>query len=307
VIAHGDRKSQRVLARVLGATRCQVEVVSDADAALAAAAEPDTVVVIDHALARSRAEAPGAGLAWIAVPGEGAAPADTATTSALIETGWRHVCAHPMPILVEELLATVQKLVRGDLFGLEKYMSWGAEVRSFVLEDALERDRAVAQLTRDVVGAGLQDRVGSLVSVIADELLVNALYTAPVDGAGAQFRRDEPRDKKRALVDRDAVTLRWATDGRYLAIEVKDHWGSLDPKRVAARIARANQSGGDAGMGLALAYACCNHMVFNVAPGATTEAIALIDVRFRPTELARTASYHVFVAPVTRGAEGGSG
>jgi hypothetical protein len=305
VIAHGDRKSQRVLARVMGATRAQVEVVGDVEAAVAAAgADAETVVVIDHALARARTAVPGAGLAWIAVPGEGAAPAETATASALIEAGWRHVCAHPMPILVEELLATVQKVVRRDVFGLEKYMSWGAEVRSTVLEDALERDRAVAQLTRDVVGAGLPDRIGSLVSVIADELLVNALYTAPVDDAGARFRRDEARDKKRALADRDAVSLRWATDGRYLAIEVKDHWGSLDPTLVAPRIARANQSGGDSGMGLALAYACCNHLVFNVAPGRATEAIALIDVRFRPTELARTASYHAFVA---ERAEGGSG
>jgi hypothetical protein len=250
---------------------------------------------------------PAAGLAWIAVPGEGAAPAETTTTAALIEGGWRHVCAHPMPVLVEELLATVQKIVRRDLFGLEKYMAWGAEVRSSVLEDALERDRAVAQLTRDVVGAGLPDRIGSLVSVIADELLVNALYTAPVDESGARFRRDEARDKKRALADRDAVSLRWATDGRYLAMEVKDRWGSLDPSLVAARIARANQSGGDAGMGLALAYACCNHLVFNVAPGSATEAIALIDVRFRPTELARTASYHAFVAPRPDAAQGGSG
>jgi len=34
--------------------------------------------------------------------------------------------------------------------------------------------------------------------------------------------------------------------------------------------------------------------------------IALIDVRHRPTELARTASYHAFVGP-TATAEGGSG
>jgi hypothetical protein len=303
VIAHGDRKSQRVLARVLGATRCPVDVVGDLPAAIAAATAPDTVVVIDHALAKAHAGGP-PGPAWIAVPGEGVAPAETTTTSDLIAAGWRHVCTHPMPILVEELLATVQKLMRGDLFGLEKYMAWGAEVRTFALDDASERDRAIAQLTRDVVGAGLQDRVGSLVSVIADELLVNALYTAPVDAAGARFRRDDPRDKKRPLVDRDAVTMRWATDGRYLAIEVVDQWGSLDPALVAARIARAADRGGDAGMGLALAYACCNHLVFDVAPGTRTEAIALIDVRFRPTELARTASYHAFVGPTV---DGGSG
>jgi len=303
-VAHGDRKAQRVLARALGATRCQVDVVGDLDAAIAAAGDPATVAVVDHALALTRPRVPEVGRAWIAVPGEGAAPAEPATTSALIEGGWRHVCAHPMPILVEELLATVQKLERADLFGLEKYVSWGAEIRTFALTDALERDRAVAQLTRDVVGAGLPDRIGSLVSVIADELLVNALYTAPVDATGARFRKDEPRDQHRALVGQDAVELRWATDGRYLAIEVRDRWGSLDPALVGGRLARAGQSGTDTGMGLALAYACCNQLVLDIAPGASTEVIALIDVRYRPTDLARTASYHAFVGPL---AEGGSG
>jgi len=77
VIAHGDRKSQRVLARVMGATRAQVEVVGDVEAAIAAAAaDAETVVVVDHALARARAAVPASGLAWIAVPGEGAAPAE---------------------------------------------------------------------------------------------------------------------------------------------------------------------------------------------------------------------------------------
>jgi hypothetical protein len=303
VIAHSDRKAQRVLARVLGATRCPVEVVGDLDAALAAT-DADTIVVVDQALARARPTVPTTGRAWIAVPGEGSAPAEPATTSALILGGWRHVCAHPMPILVEELLPTVQKLVRADLFGLDKYMAWGAEVRTFLLEDASERGKAVAQLARDVVAAGLADRIGSLISVIADELLVNALFTAPVDSAGVRIRKDEPRDRRRALTGRDAVAMRWATDGRYLAIEVRDSWGSLDPADVGSRLAHANQSGTASGMGLALAYACCNLLVIDVAPGTTTEVIALIDVRHRPTELGRTASYHAFVAPT---AEGGSG
>jgi hypothetical protein len=307
VVAHPDRKAQRVLARALGATRCQVDVVADLAAAIAAVTDDTTIAVVDQALALAAGALPARGR-WIAVPGDGTAPAEPATTSALLEAGWRHVCAHPMPILVEELLATVQKLVRADLFGLEKYMSWGAEVRAFSLADTLERDRAVAQLTRDVVGAGLPDRIGSLVSVIADELLVNALYTAPVDAAGARFRKDEPRDHHRALAGTDAVAMRWATDGRYLAIEVRDEWGSLDPALVGGRLARAGQRGahtGDSGMGLALCYACCNQLVLDVQPGRATEVIALIDVRYRPTDLARTASYHAFVH--AERAEGGSG
>jgi hypothetical protein len=199
-----------------------------------------------------------------------------------------------MPLLAEELLATVQKLIRADAFGLEKYMAWGAEVRSYALDDARERDAAVATLAKDVLAVGLPDRIGSLVSVIADELIANALYIAPVDDNGVRFRATESREAGRALAGRDAVTLRWATDARYLAIEVRDHWGSIEGDAIGPRLATAGKVSADDGMGLPLAYACSSQFVIACAPKQVTEIIALIDVRYKPTELARSASFHSF-------------
>jgi hypothetical protein len=49
-------------------------------------------------------------------------------------------------------------------------------------------------------------------------------------------------------------------------------------------------------MGLALAYACCNQFIVDLEPEVMTEVIALLDVRHKPTELARAASFHTFVA-----------
>ena len=48
-------------------------------------------------------------------------------------------------------------------------------------------------------------------------------------------------------------------------------------------------------MGVALAYRSCDHLVFNLAPGKRTEIIALIDVRYPPTERMPASSYNVFV------------
>jgi hypothetical protein len=299
VVAHPERKAQRVLQRLVGATMCPVEVVADVPALLRSI-DASTIVVIDGSLARSRPELrTHEARGWIAVPGEGLSPADAGNVIALLDAGWEHVVAQPMPLLAEELLATVQKLIRRDVFGLEKYMVWGAEVRSYALEDTRDRDAAVAELARDVVSVGVPDRVGSLVSVIADELIANAMYIAPVDEAGARFRAHEPRDKARALTGRDAVTVRWATDARYLAIEVRDSWGTLDIRDVTAKLAAGGNQvsdGSEGGMGLPLAYACSHQFVINTAPGAMTEVIALVDMRYKPTELARTASFHGFLS-----------
>jgi hypothetical protein len=293
VVVHPERRAQRSLQRLVGATLCPVEVVAEL---AAVQLDAETIVVLDTQLALAApASCERPARAWIAVPGEGLAPADPAAVSALLSAGWDHVISHPLPLLAEELLATAQKLIRRDCFGLDKYMSWGAEVRGYQLDDALERDAVVGAIASDVTRVGMPDRIGSLVSVIADELLANALYAAPVDAEGRRFRVGEPRDKSRALADRDAVTLRWATDGRYLAVEVRDRWGTLDPAAIKTRLAATKSSTADGGMGLPLAYACSNQLVVNLAPGEMTEVIALLDIRYKPTELARSASFHAFV------------
>jgi hypothetical protein len=303
LLVHPDRKALRTLHRILAATLRPVEVV-DADAVAArAAATPGAVVVIDLGVARDRPElvaTPARG--WIAVPGDDAQPAAPADVAALLDAGWRHVLGTPLTLCGDELAATAQKLLRDDVFGLDKYIGWSAAVRTVRLDDAGDRAAAVAALVDGVTLAGLSERVASLASVIADELIANAIYDAPVGAAGDRPRRGVSRDQPLPLAGRDAVELRWGCDARLLAIEVGDAWGSLDPAVPGPLIARSSRrgpsgaSGDDTGLGLALAYACCHQLVIGIAPGRRTELIALIDVRHRPADLGRAPSFHVFVA-----------
>jgi hypothetical protein len=303
LVVHPDRKAQRTLQRILAATLRPVEVVDGEQVVARAGAMADPVVVVDVATARARPElAAVPARAWIAVPG-----GDDPTTlpgpddlGTLLDAGWRHVLGAPLALCGDELVATAQKLFRRDLFGLEKYVGWSAAVRAVRLDDAAERQAAVSALVAGVAAAGLSERVASLASVIADELLANAIYDAPVDAGGARPARAVPRDQPRPLEGRAAVNLRWACDARLLAIEVGDAWGSLDaavPGPLIARSTRRGRHQGDpdaVGLGLALAYACCHQLVVGVDPGKRTEVIALIDVRHRPAELGRAPSFHVF-------------
>lgn len=316
-VVHPDRKAQRTLHRTLSASLCPVELV-DLDAAIARArepGEPDAVVVVDQETARAHLGARAApALGWIAVPPDDATPAHPVVVTELLAAGWHHVVGAPIGRARAELLATVQKLVLGDVFGLEKYVGWAAPVRAVTLDDAADRPAAVEALVAGIGRAGLSDRVASLASVIADELLANALFDAPAApdaGAGAGRRaRETGRHDARPLGERERVRLRWATDARYLALEITDQWGSLDPAAPGPAIARAARRAagdldGDAGMGLALAYACCHQLALAVAPGRRAEAIALIDVSVRPTELGRAPSFHLFVAPAAPSAPSG--
>jgi hypothetical protein len=79
---------------------------------------------------------------------------------------------------------------------------------------------------------------------------------------------------------------------------VRDRWGSIDATACGTRLASSGKqsNSGEGGMGLALAYACCNQFVIDCAPGQLTEVITLLDVRYKPTELGRSGSFHSFTA-----------
>ena len=193
-----------------------------------------------------------------------------------------------MPLLAEELLATVQKLLRGDVFGLEKYIAWGAEVRSYTLEDARDRDDAVTTLAKDVVAVGLPDRVGSLVSVIADELIANALYVAP----HRRRRRAVPRDATRASASaRCAAATSSRCGGRPTRATSRSRCAIAGARSIRTRSRRVSRGGKQAATstrgrhGAAARLRVLQPVRGRLEPDVMTEMIALLDVRYKPTEL----------------------
>lgn len=310
LVVHGDRKAQRTIHRILGATLYTIDAVDNVvQASKLLRQHVPALVVLDHAILSEDAgqefvtEASKAGTTGcLVLAGSG----DAADIPRLFATGsLTNLLAHPMPVLAEELTVTALKLLRNDIFGLDKYMAWGVEAHEVELKNTIERTEAVDTLARDVREFGLGPRVASMASLVADELLSNALYDAPVNENGEPTRVAESRHIAREISGRDRVTLRYSCDARYLAIEVTDLYGSLDRRTILQYLAKAARrgdmdkvdfSGTGAGMGIALSYSCCNHLVFNLSPGERTEAIGLIDVRFKPSQLrSMVPSFNVFL------------
>lgn len=310
LVVHRDRKTQRTLHRILGATLCTIDAVETVgQASKMVQQHPPALVVLDYRMVSEpggrelvdlASKAGTRGCVLLVSDGDAEKVPQLFTNGSVT-----NLLTHSMPILAEELTATALKLLRGELFGLEKYMAWGVDARTIELSDVAQRPDVVDTMARDVRELGLGPRVASMSSLVADELLSNALFDAPVDPSGQRVRMSDPRHEARALEGRDRVTLRYACDARYLAIEVTDQYGSLDRDTIVRYLAKASERGPDqvdlegagAGMGLALTYSCCTHLVFNLAPQRCTQAIGLIDVRFKPAQLgSQVPSFNVFVA-----------
>ncbi|HTR52701.1 MAG TPA: hypothetical protein VMJ10_18430 [Kofleriaceae bacterium] len=301
LIVHPDRKTQRTVQRILGATGRRIDVADELEqAARILPHVAPLLVVIDAALATT----PAADAFLASAQRKGAR-----ACLALLGGAFDHVprilgtgavtnlLVHPMPVLAEELMISAQKLVRDDLFGAEKYLLWGTDLEIAMVTRASQRAHLVSQLAEAVRARGQSARVASMAMLLADELISNAVHNAPVDATGAHYRRDIARDVELELDDRHQVRLRWGVDARYLAIEVNDRFGSLDRETILRSLGKSDvrDSGGGAGMGMTLCYRSCDHLVFNLAPGKRAEIIALVDVRHPPVERVPASSYNVFV------------
>ncbi len=202
-----------------------------------------------------------------------------------------------------ELVVTCEKILRRDIFGLDKYLAgFGIERARRVIKHAGERDGLVAQLTEAVRALGAGRRVVESVSLVADELFTNAVYNAPRDAGGLPRYAHVSRREKIALEAGEYVHLEFGSDGRTFGLSVSDAFGALAPEVLRGAIQRCvsrhdpiEQKAGGAGIGLYAALCHADQLVFNLAPGQRTEVIGLWNLtRKIGGRGAGVASLHVF-------------
>jgi hypothetical protein len=198
-----------------------------------------------------------------------------------------------------ELGITSEKLVSGDLFGLEKYLARGAAVSERVIHDDAEKRAGIAEVIAWAEAVGARKPVLHRLASVVDELLMNALH-------------DAPRESRPVLVlgeDSRRAVLRWGCDDQLLAVSVSDGFGALRQRDVIDHVRRARDERGrpnpatsdqpGAGLGLYLVLANVASLIVNVDPGRQTEVVCLFDLarRGRPAIAGRVRSLHVSQAP----------
>jgi hypothetical protein len=163
------------------------------------------------------------------------------------------------------------------------YFEWGAQITELVVRSSTERDIAVARI-QEVVGAlAMPRRVAEMFGELGHELMMNAMYDAPVDGAG---RPKYAGDRKAAIVLEDGEHPRVVvgTDGTRLGLQVRDPFGRLERRHVVDGLARGLAGGeldtshGGAGLGMMVCHNSSSAMIFDVVRGRHTEVTALFEL-----------------------------
>jgi hypothetical protein len=188
-----------------------------------------------------------------------------------------------------ELLAITRRWADGSVPSMQSYLSWGGT--SFERCPCTDRDRdALVSEVEQFAGTFVAGRMASSVAEVAHELLMNAMYDAPVDATGkALFAHD--RTAAIELPQEARPRFCCACDGVRLILSVKDPFGRLTRNHVFGGLQRSltmgtmDQGGGGAGLGFMVMYRASTMLFFDVKPGVRTQATTVLELDVPQREL----------------------
>ncbi|HEY0987609.1 MAG TPA: ATP-binding protein [Kofleriaceae bacterium] len=193
-----------------------------------------------------------------------------------------------------ELMMLARRIQGAPTPPLGAYLDWGFTALDIEVRATSDRETATAQI-HDFVGAlGVPRRVAEMFGELGDELVMNAMYDAPVDASG---RPKYAADRKAhiELAAHERPVLRIATDGTRLVLQVRDPFGRLERRHVFEGLMRGlaggeqDRSGGGAGLGMMVCHNASSAMFFDVVPRRHTEVTALFELDINLREFRTSA------------------
>ncbi|HEY5935626.1 MAG TPA: PEGA domain-containing protein, partial [Kofleriaceae bacterium] len=184
-----------------------------------------------------------------------------------------------------QLAAMATRVLAGDIFGLEKLVPWGTRIHNALVGDYQEKSLCIAQVSELAETMSVRRKYREPIEQCLDEMLMNALYDAPVDEQGQQIFSEIPTKTRISLRVEQKVVVQYACDGKRFSIAVRDAFGTLERATVLRYLHKClhaeqqiDRKIGGAGLGLYLMTNSSTEVYFNVLPGVATEAVCVFDL-----------------------------
>jgi hypothetical protein len=116
---------------------------------------------------------------------------------------------------------------------IKEYFEANSKSNPITIKESDQRLAAVEAIQNFLSKGGLDGRLAARVATAADELIMNAIFDAPVDASGNPSRHNMPRTSKISLDYRGQVEIEAFTGKYFSGIRVSDHYGSLSKQEVA--------------------------------------------------------------------------
>jgi CRP-like cAMP-binding protein/CheY-like chemotaxis protein len=203
---------------------------------------------------------------------------------------------------LRNISTTVSKIINKDFYGMEKYLSWGTKIVKFPFGDSSKRASLIEDMKTYFRTFGIRPGVLDRVHAATEELLMNAVYDAPVDVRGQHLYNHKSRQERVVLRPEHEATFGYGTDGVLLGVSVMDPFGALSKEIIMAyldscysgRAGELNKNKGGAGRGLHMIIESSDLTIFNITRHKRTEVIVLFNLD-RTAEEAVRPSFHLFI------------
>lgn len=201
----------------------------------------------------------------------------------------------------KNIMTTVTKLANRDIFGLEKYLAWGVDLQEYSITGSDVRAELNDQMQAYFTQLGVRSSRLDSVRTVTEELLMNAIYDAPIDSNGNSIFNHLDRTIQVKLKKSQQGTFSFGTDGMFIGISVADPFGALQGQTVidylescyGGNAGSLNQLKGGAGRGLHMIVELSDLVVFNIEPGVKTEVISLFHIDGKSSDY-NSANFHYF-------------
>lgn len=188
------------------------------------------------------------------------------------------------PMLDErELLVTCEKVLRRNIFGIDKYVgSWGVVLHHATLTKLADKSPLLAGFENFLNALDVPETITQGIITVAEELILNAVIHAPRDAQGnPKYEHIGPRPD--LVLDKgEEVHVTYGCDGQRLMLSVTDNFGRLEKRTLRSYLVRAfdgaplqtEDKASGAGLGLSMSLRSIHQLIFNIQDQRRTEVIA---------------------------------
>jgi hypothetical protein len=127
-----------------------------------------------------------------------------------------------------------------------QFLTWGVTNVAWTPRSTADLRRIVKQIDDIARNLGAERREANIVATAAHELLMNAMYDAPVNESGQPLYAFD-RTAEVSLADRQRPTFRLAVGPSYIGLDVCDPFGRLPRTRFFESIVRGLHGRGEGG------------------------------------------------------------
>lgn len=276
IVVSPDHEVGRQLAAALHTTGATVDVRATVDDG----ASDDAALWVVH-LASPEAALPRSSAPYVIVM-------PRATLAAAVEIMLASTPAAGLMVLedfdAQQLASLANRILADDLFGLDKLVAPETVVHDRVVAEFRDKVACMAEVAAFVQRSGIASRYQEPIQQCCDEMLMNALYDAPVDANGTHLFAGVPPRMRMTQRTAQTVAVQYAFDGRRFAISVRDAFGTLGREILLRYLDKClrvdhqlDRKAGGAGVGLYLVLNSASTVYFHVLPGMATEAVCLFD------------------------------